>query len=279
MNGSKSVARVNGVELEYVTIDGDPSAPTLVFLHEGLGSVDAWRDFPLRLRNETGCAGLVYSRYGNGFSSILSEPRPVSYMHDEASKTLPALLEMLAVTDAVLVGHSDGASIAILCAAAGNERVRGLLLEAPHVFVEELSIRSIAGIRTTYQRDSLRERLARYHADPDATFYGWNDIWLSPAFASWNIEAPVERIAVPTLVIQGRDDLYGTIAQVESIVRRHPETDTLLLANCGHAPHREREGFVTGAAAQWIKERFAGYLAGGTVSDEGRGSKWSSPAS
>ena len=125
------------------------------------------------------------------------------------------------------------------------------------MFVEELSVRSIAAIRTTYQRDTLRGRLARYHADPDATFYGWNDIWLSPAFASWNIEASVERIAVPTLVIQGRDDTYGTLAQVESIVRRHPNTDMLLLANCGHAPHRERERFVCGTAARWIDERFA----------------------
>lgn len=266
MNGRTSTARLDGVELEYVWIDGDRSAPTLVFLHEGLGSVDAWRDFPAMLCSQTGCAGLVYSRYGNGFSSILSGARPVSYMHDEASKSLPALLEMLSVRAAILVGHSDGASIAILYAGARDERVCGLVLEAPHVFVEELSVRSIAAIRTTYRRDTLRRRLARYHADPDATFYGWNDIWLSPAFASWNIEASVERIAVPTLVIQGRDDAYGTLAQVESIVRRHPDTDTLLLANCGHAPHRERERFVCGTAGRWIEARFAAYGVGGTGS-------------
>jgi pimeloyl-ACP methyl ester carboxylesterase len=262
VSGRRSTTRLDGVELEYVLIDGDRSAPTLVFLHEGLGSVDAWRDFPAMLCSQTGCAGLIYSRYGNGFSSILSGSRPVSYMHDEATKTLPALLDMLSVRAAILVGHSDGASIAILCAGARDERVCGLVLEAPHVFVEELSVRSIAAVRTAYQGETLRRRLARYHADPDATFYGWNDIWLSPEFASWNIEASVERIAVPTLVIQGRDDTYGTLAQVDSIVRRHSDTDTLLLANCGHAPHRERERFVCRTAGRWIEERFAPYGVG-----------------
>ena len=250
-----SIARLNGVEIEYARVSGDRFAPTLVFLHEGLGSIETWRDFPAKLCRETGYPGLVYSRYGNGFSSVLAEARPVSYMHDEALTTLPALLDVLSVGEVILVGHSDGASIAILSAATGDKRIRGLVLEAPHVFVEELSLRSIDAIRSTYRSDALGPRLARYHADADATFYGWNDVWLSPAFASWNIEAAVERIPIPTLVIQGRDDVYGTVAQVDSIVRRHADTDALLLANCGHTPHRERERLVCETAAGWIRER------------------------
>jgi pimeloyl-ACP methyl ester carboxylesterase len=258
MDGLNSTARLADVEIEYRRIDGDIHAPVLVFLHEGLGSIAAWRDFPSQLCNATGCSGLVYSRYGNGFSTVLREPRPVTYMHDEALQTLPALLETLAIRSAILVGHSDGASIAIVFAAEHPERVAGAILEAPHAFVEPESVRSIAGIRTEYEDGTLRSRLGRYHADPDATFYGWNDVWLSPEFAGWNIETSVDRLTVPLLVVQGYDDQYGTLAQVESILRRHRDTDALLLAGCGHAPHRERAPLVVGAAGNWIIERFIG---------------------
>jgi pimeloyl-ACP methyl ester carboxylesterase len=258
MDGFNSTARLGDVEIEYRRIDGDIHAPALVFLHEGLGSVGAWRDFPEALCNATGYPGLVYSRYGNGFSTVLREPRPVTYMHDEALQTLPALLDALAIRSTILVGHSDGASIAIVFAAEHPERVAGAIVEAPHVFVEPESVRSIAGIRTDYKDGTLRSRLGRYHADPDATFYGWNDVWLSPEFAGWNIETSVDRLTVPLLVVQGYDDQYGTLAQVESILRRHRDTDALLLAGCGHAPHRERAPLVVGAAGNWIIERFIG---------------------
>jgi pimeloyl-ACP methyl ester carboxylesterase len=252
-----SIARLNGLELEYVRLDGDPASPTLVFLHEGLGSITAWRDFPQRLCAQTGLRGLIYTRYGNGFSSVLREKRTASYMHDEALQTLPALLEQLAVESTMLIGHSDGASIAMLYAAEYPQLVRGLVLEAPHLFVEKLSVRSIAGIRTEYCA-GLRERLARHHADPDATFFGWNDIWLSPEFAGWNIEEAVQRLAAPVLAIQGRDDQYGTLAQIDALVRHHHDTDALLLAHCGHAPHRERTALVVAAVAGWTQERVRG---------------------
>jgi pimeloyl-ACP methyl ester carboxylesterase len=252
---SKSSARVAGVEIEYVRFAGRSDAPTLVFLHEGLGSVDAWRDFPERLCAQTGCPGLVYSRYGNGFSSVLRGARAISYMHDEALQTLPALLDQLSIDSTILVGHSDGASIAILYGAEYPAKVRAIVLEAPHVFVEELSVRSIAAIRGDFENGDLPARLARYHADAAKTFYGWNDIWLSPEFRAWNIEPAVDRLAAPVLVVQGRDDRYGTVAQVQSIVDRHADTDSLLLSACGHAPHRERGALVTGVVARWVAER------------------------
>jgi pimeloyl-ACP methyl ester carboxylesterase len=254
----KGTARIGGVELEYVRIEGDPSRPALVFLHEGLGSVEGWRDFPARLCERAACPGLVYSRYGNGRSTVLRGQRTVSYMHDEALQTLPALLELLAIHSVILYRHSDGASIAILYAAEHPERVTGVVLEAPHVFVEDLSVRSIAAIRATYEEGDLRGRFARYHADPDKTFYGWNDIWLSPEFAAWNIETALEHLAFPALVIQGRDDQYGTLAQVDAIARHHPDTDALLLARCGHAPHREKERLLVELAGRWLVDRVLG---------------------
>ncbi|HEY1428450.1 MAG TPA: alpha/beta hydrolase [Candidatus Tumulicola sp.] len=251
----RSTAHVGGVEVEFERLPGANEMPTLVFLHEGLGSIRNWREFPAQLCQATGAPGLVYSRYGNGFSSALRASRPTSYMHDEALETLPALLDMLSIRSTAIVGHSDGASIGIIFGAEFPERVRCLVLEAPHVFVEDLSVRSIADMRAEYERRELRNRFAKYHADPDATFYGWNDIWLSPQFASWNIESSVDRLAAPALVIQGFDDRYGTIAQVDAICRRHSATDALLLSKCGHAPHRDRPDVVQSTASRWILEK------------------------
>ena len=227
--------------------------PVLVFLHEGLGSVGLWRDFPAALAERAGCGALAYSRYGNGFSMPLSGAREPRYMHDEALVTLPELLAKLGIKDIVLFGHSDGASIALIYAAEHPEFVRGLVLEAPHVFVEDLSIRSIAALKTAYETTGLRERMVRYHTDVDRTFYGWNDIWLAPVFRDWNIEAYVERVTAPILVVQGLNDEYGTLGQLESIAHRAgAPVDRLLLANCGHAPHRDRAAIVETATAAWI---------------------------
>jgi pimeloyl-ACP methyl ester carboxylesterase len=174
-------------------------------------------------------------------------------MHDEALVALPELLAKVGIEDIVLFGHSDGASIALIHAAEHPEFVRGLVLEAPHVFVEDLSIRSIAALKSAYETTSLRERMARYHADADRTFYGWNDIWLSPEFRDWNIEAYVDRVRAPMLVAQGLDDEYGTLAQIESITHRAGgRVDRLLLADCGHAPHRDRAAIVESTTAAWI---------------------------
>ncbi|TAM86629.1 alpha/beta hydrolase [bacterium] len=229
----------------------------MVFLHEGLGSVRLWRDVPRRLAEATGACALVYSRYGNGYSAVLEEPRAPEYMHDEALVVLPALLDRLGIRKPVLVGHSDGASIAIIYAA--EHPVSALVLEAPHVFVEDASVRSIAAIREPYANGGLRERLGRHHADVDKTFYGWNDIWLSPAFHDWNIEEYAARVSAPTLLLQGVDDEYGTRAQLEAVRRASAgAVDELLLAGCGHAPHRDRPDLAIPAMAAFIRSRFTG---------------------
>ena len=228
-------------------------APTLVFLHEGLGSIELWRGFPQRVASLTGCGTVVFSRYGNGFSEVLHEPRAVDYMHHEALVALPALLAELMVERPILVGHSDGASIALIYASVFPDCVRALVLEAPHVIVEDISVTSIAAIGEVYRTTPLREKMARYHTDVDATFYGWNDIWLAPAFRSWSIAEMLPSIAAPALALQGVDDEYGTLAQLDLLARASGSTtDRLVLAKCGHAPHRDRAAFVEATVAQWI---------------------------
>ncbi len=248
---------LDGAELEVFTIPPARSAcPTLVFLHEGLGSAALWRDFPRVLASSSGFGAVVYSRRGNGFSSPLARPRNARYMHDEALVVLPALLAELEIDQAVLVGHSDGASIALIYAAEHPDAVRGLVLEAPHLFVEELSLHSIAAVREAYDRGDLRARMAPYHADVDRTFYGWNDVWLSPEFREWNVESYAARLRAPVLALQGLEDEYGTPAQLESIARRAPApVDRIALARCGHAPHRERRMLVEAAVAAWLGEK------------------------
>lgn len=229
-------------------------APVLVFLHEGLGSLGLWKDVPDELARATGCGTLVYSRYGNGFSDVLAAARGVSYMHDEAH-ILPELLDAFDIRDAVLIGQSDGASIALIYAGENGDRLRGVVAEAPHVFVEDLSVRSIAAAKASYESTDLRERLARHHADADRTFYGWNDIWLHPAFREWNIEDAVAQVRAPLLLIQGQDDEYGSPAQLDAIRARatRAPVDSLLLAGCGHAPHRDRRTIVLAAIAGFVR--------------------------
>jgi pimeloyl-ACP methyl ester carboxylesterase len=177
-------------------------------------------------------------------------------MHEEALSVLPALLEELEVRETVLFGQSDGASIALIYAGEYPESVRALVLEAPHLFVEPLSVESIAAIRTEYQTTDLRQRMSRHHADVDKTFYGWNDIWLSPEFADWNAEEYAERVQAPALAMQGVDDQYGTPAQIDALAARAKgPVDRVLLARCGHTPHRDRRALVESIAAGWIDER------------------------
>ena len=247
-----STVMVDGRALEVARIAGDASRAPVVLLHEGLGSVTMWKDWPGELAAATGRTTIAYSRYGHGASDVLGAPRAVSYMHREGEIVLPALLDALSVQRAVLFGHSDGASIALVAAAAAPSRVAGLVLEAPHVFVEDLSVASIAAAGAAYADGRLRNALARYHRDADATFHGWNGVWLDPAFRAWNIEAYVERVAAPLLVIQGEDDEYGTLAQVDAIARRAPQTERLVLPACGHSPHRDRAPEVLAASAAFI---------------------------
>lgn len=229
--------------------------PTLVFLHEGLGSIELWKNVPELLAQRTGCGALVYSRYGNGFSEVLSEPRLVSYMHDEARTALPEILDAFDVSDAVLVGHSDGASIALIYAGEIGARIRGVVAEAPHVFVEDISVESIALSKKAFEQGDLASRLSKYHRDVERTFYGWNDIWLHPDFRAWNIREAVRNIAVPMLLVQGADDEYGTPAQLDAIREdaRKARVDTLLLAKCGHSPHRDRPEPTLGAIAAFLE--------------------------
>jgi len=232
---------VPGHRLECLRVAGSDGAPTLVFLHEGLGSATMWKDFPEQVARATGCPALVYSRPGYGRSSPAALPRTPDYMHVEASDVLPALLDRLGIDEPLLIGHSDGASIALLHAGSGTRPVRALVALAPHVFVENISVASITKARRTYETTDLRERLARYHRDVDAAFYGWNDIWLAPAFRHWNIEDCVSTIRCPLLLIQGHDDEYGTAAQLDSIEQRaHDKIVRLELADCAHSPHRDQ---------------------------------------
>jgi pimeloyl-ACP methyl ester carboxylesterase len=242
--------------LEYRWIEGHP--PPLVFLHEGLGSVSTWRDVPDVLATRTGCAALVYSRHGHGGSDPLPAPRGVRFMHDEALRVLPELVEAHDIHNPILIGHSDGGSIALIYAGSvpsGSTRTpRALVLLAPHVFVEDCSIESIRIMRERYATTDLRERLATHHGrDVDATFHGWNDVWLAPAFRNWNIEEYLAAITCPVLVIQGEDDEYGTRRQVDAIaaqVRGPVEVD--LLPRCGHAPHRDQRELVLNRIAGFI---------------------------
>ncbi len=233
---------LDGRNLEVERIAGSRPAPTLVFLHEGLGSVALWRDFPAKLADATGCPAVIYSRQGYGRSDKLTAPRGVRYMHEEALAVLPALRAALGLEDVILIGHSDGASIALIHAGKGSWPVRALILEAPHVFVEEITVASIAEAKGAYATTDLRQRLARYHRDVDGAFRGWNDIWLDPAFRAWNIEEYLPRISCPVLAIQGADDEYGTLAQLDAIERGVAgPCERLVLAHCKHSPHRDQE--------------------------------------
>lgn len=244
-----------GHRLEVVRIASRrEGACELVFLHEGLGSVSHWKDFPELVAEATGCGVTVFSRYGSGKSEVLSEARDVRYMHDEGLKVLPELLEKLEIEDPILIGHSDGASIAIIHVGA-NDQVRGLVLLAPHVFVEDLSVTSIAEAKEKFQTTNLPEKLARHHRDAERTFWGWNDIWLHPEFRSWNIEEYLPRIKCPVLVIQGFEDQYGTVKQVEAIQRQClGPVETLLLADCRHSPQRDQKEATLKAIAGFVEK-------------------------
>jgi pimeloyl-ACP methyl ester carboxylesterase len=214
-----------------------------------------WRDFPARVAEAVGCGAFVYSRAGYGGSDPIALPRSIRFMHDEGLITLPQILDAMNVRDAVLFGHSDGGSIALIYAGSGRaQRVRGLILEAPHVFVEDVSTKSIATAAEKYRSDSLKLSLERYHGDNvDCAFWGWNQVWLDPAFRSWNIEEYLPQVQVPALVIQGEDDQYGTLRQVEAIengctghVRR------IILEECGHSPHRDQPNLTLESVTSFL---------------------------
>ncbi len=233
----------------------DPRAPTIVLLHEGLGCVSLWRDFPDRLAKETGCPILAYSRFGYGRSDPATLPWPMTYMHDEARSVLPRVLDAVNIQRAILLGHSDGGSIAAIHAATiADPRIAGIVLIAAHFFVEDLNIQSIARIKTGYETNDLRARLARYHANVDIAFRGWNDAWLDPRFRRFDITGYLPAIAVPVLALQGADDPYGTEAQLEVLRRtiRAP-LETALIPGARHAPHLEAKQPTLAAIAAFVR--------------------------
>jgi pimeloyl-ACP methyl ester carboxylesterase len=233
---------VGGASLEYLRLPAArQGVAPLVFLHEGLGSVAMWRDFPARVAAATGAESIVYSRRGYGKSARLEAPREVDYMHVEAEEVLPVLLQKLDLEKPILIGHSDGASIALIYAGSKLAPVAGLVLMAPHVFVEDLTVASIEAARDAYRNTDLPKRLGRYHDDADHAFRGWNDIWLAPEFLDWNIEGFVRDVTAPMLLIQGIDDEYGTAEQLASIRRlAKAPYEVALLPDCGHSPHRDQ---------------------------------------
>lgn len=244
-----------GRTLNYEWLDGPAGAPVCVFLHEGLGSIRQWRDFPARLVQATGCRGLVYDRYGYGQSDVLQEPRrTVRFMHDEALVALPELLKNLGVENPVLVGHSDGASISLIHAGAGFA-VRGVVAMAPHVFIERICIESIEKAAKVFEETDLKQRLGKYHRDVAKTFYGWADVWRDPDFTAWDIrDEYLPRIRCPVLGIQGFQDEYGTMQQLDEIERRVAGTCNLLkLEQCGHSPFRDQPEAVLAAAEDFIR--------------------------
>ena len=246
-----------GRRLEAVAYGPAPAeAPTVLMLHEGLGCVALWRDFPQEIAAATGWGVFAYSRAGYGGSDPVDLPRPLDYMSREARASLPAVIEEIGLERGILLGHSDGASIAAIYAGEhSDERIKGLVLMAPHLFTEEPGLVSIAEARLAYETGDLRAKLVKYHAHVDIAFRGWNDAWLDPGFRAWNIEDRVERWRVPALIIQGVDDQYGTLAQIRSIEARSPSpVKSLILETCRHSPQIDRPEATLEAVAGFCAE-------------------------
>ena len=241
---------ISGLPLETLDLPGAHDRPALVLLHEGLGSVGLWRGLPEELGRATGRRTIAFSRFGHGRSAPPPKPRTPAFFHEEALEVLPQLLTELEVERPVLLGHSDGASIALIHAA--NHPVSALVLLAPHVFVEDITVQAIRGTRTEYTSGRLRDRMARHHDDPDAAFWGWCDVWLDPAFREWTLEAETALVSVPTLVIQGAEDPYGSLEQLDRIEAQAPAAVQRLVLPGGHSPHLDHPQDVVRAVADFL---------------------------
>ena len=248
------------VRIEYQWLgSADAGRPLIVFLHEGLGSVAMWKDFPQRLCEATNCRGLVYSRPGYGKSTprASDDAWQPDFMHRQAFEVLPALLKALDIDTEKqkpwLFGHSDGGSIALLFAARYPNNTAGTIVLAPHILVEDVSISSIEKAKVAYQTTDLRSKLARFHDDVDSAFWGWNNIWLNPDFRHWNLTQAIKTITCPVLAVQGLDDEYGTLEQIHGIKRVLPATQLLELADCGHSPHRDQPEALINACSAFIR--------------------------
>jgi pimeloyl-ACP methyl ester carboxylesterase len=253
LEGPPTVSRqvvVGGPRVEVLELAGSRDEAPLVLLHEGLGSARLWRGFPAALRAATGRRVVAFSRHGHGRSEPPPKPRTPVFFHEEALEVLPEILAQLEVDEPILVGHSDGASIALIH--AGRHPVTALVLLAPHVVVEDITVDAIRGTRRQYLEGDLRERMARHHDDVDAAFWGWCDVWLDPAFRAWSLEADAERVTAPTLLIQGRDDPYGTFDQLDRIEARVRGPVRRVVVPGGHSPHLEAPDAVIAAIAEFI---------------------------
>lgn len=243
---------LDGARVEYEDVPGDPAAAPLLFLHEGLGSVGLWRGFHRRIADSTGRRTVAFSRLGHGRSGPPAGKRDVGFMQSEAAEVVPALVAALGMTAPVLVGHSDGASIALL-AAAGRVPATGVVVLAPHVFVEDAGLASIAAIDRIFGDGDLRDRMGRHHTDPEVTFRNWADVWLDPAFRDWDITAELPAITCPVLAVQGDDDEYGSAAHVETVRERASGPVEVLMLHCGHSPHLELPDPVADAVTRFVR--------------------------
>ena len=258
--------RGRNIQIEHRFIEpaqARPGQPLMVFLHEGLGCLSLWKDYPQRLCDALGCRGLVYSRPGYGRSTPrdADEVWGLDFMHRQAHEVLPALLSELAIdaqaTPIRLFGHSDGGSIALLFAARFPDQVHSLIVLAPHLFVEDVTIENIVLARQAYTQGTLRQGLARHHQDPDSAFWGWNAIWLHPPFRDWRIESEIGTITCPILAAQGVDDEYGTLEQIHAIARQVPGTRCVALPDCGHSPHRDQPQALTSSVMEFCRDHNA----------------------
>ena len=246
------MVEVGGRRIETLELEGDAARRPFVLLHEGLGSVGLWRNFPHQLAGATGRRVIAFSRFGHGRSEPPPAPRTPRFFHEEALEVLPVLLPRLDAREPILVGHSDGASIGLIHAA--HHPVTGLVLLAPHVFVEDVTVERIRETREQYLHDELRERMARHHDDPDAAFWGWCGVWLDPAFRDWSLEPEAARLTAPTLLIQGAEDPYGTLGQLDRIEAWSTAPTQRLVVPGGHSPHLDEPYAVTEAIARFAAE-------------------------
>lgn len=253
--------QAGGKSLEYACYGPPPSqVSTIVMLHEGLGCVELWRDFPKRIAQITGLGVFAYSRAGYGYSDLAELPRPLDYMTREALDVLPTVLDKIDVVRGILLGHSDGATIAAIYGGSVSDfRIRGLILMAPHFFSEEKGLVEIARAKEVFKTGRLKQQMAKYHRDPENTFYGWNDSWLHPEFKKWNVSEVIDFLRVPVIAIQGEDDEYGTLAQIYEIQdRSHAPIELEILPQCGHSPQFDQPEMTLAAIADFTKrlERF-----------------------
>ena len=242
-----------GKSLEWAAWGQASARPTLVLLHEGLGCLARWKDFPGKLAAATGLRVFAYSRAGYGQSDPVTLPRPLDYMTREAVEVLPGVLDFIGPGQVILMGHSDGATIAAIHAGSVEDfRVRGLILMAPHFFTEPMGLAAIAEAKAAYAATDMRERMAKFHADPDNAFRGWNDAWLDPGFVAWNVADVIDYLRIPALVIQGEQDQYGTRAQVDEVdSRSYAPVDVAMLPDCRHSPHQDQPQAVLDAVAEF----------------------------